>query len=721
MATTTRKKKTTKKKTPTPTTGKLDYTPVFAFHGVPLESSGTQFVGDCPFCEYEGKFFVNEETGQWQCKHGKCGEAGNVYTFLHKRYLALLNTPNEKKLASLAANRGLDSDAVTAAGVVYDANNGRYLVPVYNRNHALVNLKAYSSSRRKFYNTPAPIIAHLYGAQKLANAEDTVLICEGEWDAIALEWCLEKIPKARRPKMTIVAVPGADAVTPKIFTDKVIELLEGKQVVLLFDNDEAGNRGAAKLAGLLSSNGVTDLWTVNWPSSFPEKYDVSDHITKLKLPPEKAWQQLFELVEPVSDELKISGESSHIVEDLPKLPPRTKFSQVISDFRRHGVHINKDLEGGLALTAAVGISNELPGDPLWLFLVGASGSGKSLLLESAIPSRSYVYRTTTTYSDLISGARGEGEERSSLIHELVNKTFLIKDYTAVLTLPVMDLQKLNGLLRDAYDGSIARSYGNGKMVTSEGYFSIIAGCTPKIHSHMTSNLGERFLKYEIAPPQGLGNRRAIEQAISGGLNSAGDVQNRKFRQSSFCSFVDGLRTRLSKTVKKQDYSSKTLNSVIALSRFVAICRSVVERDRHGALLYEASPEAATRLAKQLIKLPQALCHVYGLRKPDANVLSIVRKTAWDSAYSRIRSIYDLLYHETPNPESPASGLTANEIAESLTLPKTTTKRTLDDMLELKIIRRRNKNRKNGRAAGRPEMVYSLVKEAVEIYETCGFN
>lgn len=977
-----RKKRTSSKK--------QNFLPVFEFHGADLSKSGTQYAGICPLCEDEDPlFFVNSSTGQWDCKH--CGGHGNVYTFLHALYLVLRESTSESKLNSLAKSRRLPPAAIRDAGFVFDPDSGRYLLPIYNRLGSLVNLKAYVKEKRQFYNSPSPIISHLFNSQKLTSSKDVIYVCEGEWDAIALENVFNSIPKTRRPKGTVVAVPGAD--NTGVFTEKILPLLEGKEIVLMYDHDEAGKRGTQKLIKLLATKGITDIRILRWPESYPAGYDVSDHLYKTKIDPEKAWAQIVDWMEPATDEISKLGTitSTIIVKDLPKLEPRLRFSHVISDFRRHGAHINRDMEGGLAIAAATGLSNELPGDPLWFFLVGPSGcisgdahlkyvikkdgklvnkkggkfktlyerfhglaskgprpprtkgtvdyyipsvrddgtvflneihdvidsgvktvykvttasgksvkatsnhpfmtpdgyvpleklsvgdviwtydgkrqkktnkkkrphrkeilvkahprwikkvvngctyyrvkeyqavieadkngmslkeyvnylnncteqeanslwcipegvnvhhidenphnnelsnlllldhtdhvkehwepiypsttedrivsikklgkeqvydlkvadpyknfvvegfavhnSGKSMILDATMASDNYLYRTTTNYQDLLSGHKGEDEENTTLLKKLINRTFVVKDWTAIMGMPREAQQEMNGLLRDAYDGLVSRSYGHGKEVLVEGFFSFLAGVTNKIHSQSNSHLGERFLKYEIAGAQGLGNKKAILQAISGGMRSAEDIRDRKYRQASFCSFVDTLRENIKKRPKNHTVAQSTIASVVAMSQFVAICRAVVERDRAGALLYEASPEAGTRLGKQLIKLPQALCHVYGLKKPDQIVLDIVAKTAWDSAYSRIRKLYTTLYAHTPNPEDPKSGLTTNEIVEMTLWPKTTVKRTLEDMRELGVVRARVRSRA---ASGRPDVLYRLLKEAREIYRACGF-
>ena len=36
-------------------------------------------ISDCPFCGKASKLYVNTESGMWDCKHGTCGQAGNLW------------------------------------------------------------------------------------------------------------------------------------------------------------------------------------------------------------------------------------------------------------------------------------------------------------------------------------------------------------------------------------------------------------------------------------------------------------------------------------------------------------------------------------------------------------------------------------------------------------------------------------------------------------------
>ena len=56
----------------------------FTCHGVQFvgTSGDNEFYGSCTFCGDQKHFYVNGETGQFNCK--KCSEEGNTFTFLDK-------------------------------------------------------------------------------------------------------------------------------------------------------------------------------------------------------------------------------------------------------------------------------------------------------------------------------------------------------------------------------------------------------------------------------------------------------------------------------------------------------------------------------------------------------------------------------------------------------------------------------------------------------------
>jgi len=94
----------------------------------------------------------------------------------------------------------------------------------------------------------------LYLAGTLTDA-DTVAICEGELDTLLLWQCLQTEPDLRH----IVVTPGSQSPHPRA---EWLTLLTRRRVLLLFDQDEAGQRGASRW-----QNQLPDSVVVHWPAA----------------------------------------------------------------------------------------------------------------------------------------------------------------------------------------------------------------------------------------------------------------------------------------------------------------------------------------------------------------------------------------------------------------------------------------------------------------------
>ena len=91
------------------------------------------------------------------------------------------------------------------------------------------------------------------GSSSLASW--TAWVAEGEWDGLALQDLLERA----HSEDVVVAVPGAG-----VFKKSWVNLFDGRNVILSYDNDNAGVKGRDKAIGLLS--GVAgSLRTICWP------------------------------------------------------------------------------------------------------------------------------------------------------------------------------------------------------------------------------------------------------------------------------------------------------------------------------------------------------------------------------------------------------------------------------------------------------------------------
>jgi hypothetical protein len=694
---------------------------IFAFHGVnvdpknPVRSNG-HAVADCPFCEKPGHFYIRVEgesekgsPGSWDCK--RCGKKGNVYTFLHSLYAQCCATTKPDQLVALRDHRNTRTHSV-GAGVpasayeelAWNPLTGRWLIPITNTEGAISNLLSYDPAAAKPFACPTPNLnLHPWNSRALGPNQqercDEILVCEGVWDALSLQWLLSRVPVSRDAKeYAVVGLCGAQN-TP----DSFLQALAGKPVTFFFDHDEAGDTGLRKaLDGLRKLNQSYPVRAVTWPESYAQGYDVADYVSQTNQKAFIAWRDLYDLTEATTVGAALASREST---PLPRLN-RTSFNAVQGDFTKTGVEMTDKMREGLAIACATVLSKEIPGDPLWMFLIGPSGSGKSLVLETLTESEDHVvYETSMTSRSFLSGFAC-GDDDPSILARVTDppKCLVLKDYTTVITLPAQELETLYGLMRDAYDGRVERTFGNNVTRSYRGYFSVVAGVTPEIHTLGHSHLGERFLKYELAGKTNLASDKAIMAALRSGMDAAQDREGKRHRQAAVCSFVTHLIENFDAIPTIPEAS---LARIIALAKVVAMSRSRVSRDEHGVAKYEGSAEAPTRVAKQLAKLAQSLTIVFGEETVGKRALDICAKVAWDTSYGIKRDALQAL-------ADAEGGLTIEGLGEALDIPMSPAYRTLRDLRDLSLATRRKIPRaKNKR--GQPMYQYSLSPVVEEIF------
>ena len=238
-------------------------------HGVNFtHASGEQMVGDCPFCSKAGHFYANPSTGQWDCK--SCGEEGNVLTFLGLITNCYAEQVTSKHLSQLAKDRGLPDGAFAPWEIGYE--DGTWFLPVRSEKGTVWDIRRYDPRKKTIRSTPGCKV-QLYGADQLVpeNEGCRIWVTEGEWDCIALNWLLCQMD---RDEDLVVGVPGA-----AVFKERWPDLLgaaKPSEILLCYDNDKAGGRGAAKAFSRL--DGRFRLRSLNWPDTLPKGYDVRDLI-----------------------------------------------------------------------------------------------------------------------------------------------------------------------------------------------------------------------------------------------------------------------------------------------------------------------------------------------------------------------------------------------------------------------------------------------------------
>lgn len=329
-------------------------------HGVEFTRvDGREHKAECPFCG-KAALSVNQDEGFFKC--WGCSKGGNKYNFLQLYYDLRYTETTANQLKRLSKLRNLPVEAFEMAEVAYDSSSKRWLIPVRSREGSMVNLRHWNpdqkmeEGKKPFLMNTGGCCAHLYNLERLDNAPK-VIICEGEWDCMAMEWMLLQ---NKEKNYSVVSAPGAD-----IFKEDWAKHFIDKEVLIAYDHDEAGQRGTTKVADVLrKGTKCKGLKAIKWPESYVEKFDIRDYVGKNQKKPKKAFAQL----KGMFASLELHDEKSLGL-------VRTTFKEVIKDYKKH-IYLTQDMEDGLAIIIATVFTNVILDDPycpVWMFLTGPSG------------------------------------------------------------------------------------------------------------------------------------------------------------------------------------------------------------------------------------------------------------------------------------------------------------------------------------------------------------
>lgn len=634
----------------------------FEQHGVIFtDQQNDEALGACVFC-HGGKMSVNIESRLWRCF--TCGTTGNFNKFLALRAAEYRKSLIGKPIKDLAELRGIKPTTFRQWGVGWSGTF--YSIPeAGNPRGAVTNIRKYAPGSKTMATagSHASMIAPL---EQLGDSQ-VVWVCEGEWDGMA--WW--EVLSALGMHNLIYSVPGAST-----FPRQSLELLAGKDVVLLFDADEAGRLGMIA-AGRKLDGIATSVRYLKWPAGTPNGFDLRD----LYLQQERNAKRVFDTVaglltatleEPL--EVKADAVSVHTSDSDGGLNGEGLHPSQVETIFQHWLSMKTT--DPLDIMFGSLFANRLPGDPLWLLLVAPPGGMKTELLMSLSRAPLLTSTTTLTPHSLISGANFAGGD-PSLIPRLNKKVLVIKDLTTILEMNQTQRDEIFGILRDAYDGKIEKVFGNGVVRRYNSKFGLLAGVTPVIESVNRTNatLGERFLKYKIKQHD---NKQATENAIRQAL---ANIKNN-----------DRMRTELADCGRAvlawqppdgyiPELSEEMTERFVGLARWVAMLRGVVDRERYtGRVQYKPMTEVGTRLAKQLCKLAYGIAIYRREAEITESVYRLIVEVAQDTAPDRVEEIVHQMYSHDPDDFK-----STKDVAHWCKFPDDTIRYILQDLVLLKIV------------------------------------
>lgn len=636
---------------------KSNRTKIAAFeqHGVVIASENdTQYIASCPFCGAYQKMYISKEGSVWDCK--VCGMEGNLKTFFAERMKQYRKNITKEHKQKIQEEKGIRPNTLTAWGVGYATDKKFFAIPISNGSPEHVhNIKRYTPGPgSKMINTKDCRVDFLHPLERVDSSR--VWICEGEWDAMAL-W--QAMPKAH--KEDVVAAPGCNIVP----VNESLSQFQNRDVVLAFDNDVPGQKGAVKLAKTLQPI-ARSVRCVKWPSETPEGYDVRDFFVKDK-------HKFFGLIELVQDAPR--EELLPVSEEKPKYTGMgVSPLEVMKVFSKW---LYLDSFDCLDVLFGTVFANRLPGDPVWMFLVAPPGGAKTELILSLRDAPGTISTSSLTPASLITGQQFNSENDPSLIPQLNHKILFIKDFTAILNLNQVQRDEIFGILRDAYDGFCEKHFGWGKR-HYQSTFGILAGVTPVVEQMNAENvsMGERFLRYNLYLKEA-GHQDQSREAIRRALSNTekNDDMKRELRE------IAHRVVNVDVSNKHPSVPEDMQHRIVLLAELVSRMRAAVSRDKYTReVMTKPVHEVGTRLAKQLKKLAQGIAIYNRENVVSGKTYQILIKVARSTIPSRNEDILRQLYiHDE---------LDTKELAKKTGLPSLTIRSVMENMMLLGIVRKR---------------------------------
>jgi len=323
----------------------------------------------------------------------------------------------------------------------------------------------------------------------------------------------------------------------------------------------------------------------------------------------------------------------------------------------------------IPLVCATILSNRMPGDPLWIMLVGGSSSGKSEVLNCVMGIPFVFQVSTLTPNTLLSGASVKGKEASLLLRMPRSAVICMKDFTTILSMTKEDQQSIMSQFREVYDGLFSKSTGRGEDIVWKGKINLIAGVTEKIHvmESQFSGMGQRTLNFSL-PEQDRIKTTHRASKIASSIKDHRDMLKLEFKE-----YID-LMLPVMGTLKCEVPEDISYN-IVLVSSFATLARSPVEKTWKGDVGLVLSPEMTMRMSNQLHLLAKVFMSMNDGTLPK-DYEKILYKIAMDSIPKGRRMALKELAHY--------NNVTTKGMATKLGYPTASAKPWLEEINALKI-------------------------------------
>jgi hypothetical protein len=304
----------------------------------------------------------------------------------------------------------------------------------------------------------------------------------------------------------------------------------------------------------------------------------------------------------------------------------TEFHEVVESFG--GLLALRD-EDSIRIAIAAYIANKFSTDPVWVFIIAASSSGKSEFINALAGLEGATTMSSLTPTTFLSGFQAKNDP-SLLANIKEDAVFLLKDFTTILSLRQDDRAIIMSQLREIYDGKIEKNFGNGVIRSWKGKVGFIAGCTYSIEDAimMNATYGDRFLYWKMSDVD-------TDAAMDKQLSVVGrEKELRDAMRDTLAGFVASLGD-----LKLVPLPDKTKRSLRELCKFAVLGRGPVEWNPYTKdIVSIGRAESPMRSFKQILALATGLAIIRG-GEWDEQDWRLITKIALDAVpSSRMRTV-----------------------------------------------------------------------------------
>ena len=340
----------------------------------------------------------------------------------------------------------------------------------------------------------------------------------------------------------------------------------------------------------------------------------------------------------------------------------------------------------LAALGAVA-ANLLPGDAIWIGLIGPPSCAKTEILASLSKLPFVAQAATLSPAGLLSGTptrQRHTAARGGLLNQIGQfGVLLLKDFGSILSMHHEKKAELLAALREIYDGSWTRVLGSdgGRVLTWKGKLGLLFASTNAIDSHhaLIGSMGDRFLLSRIGRAKGQ-FKRAVQHkgALTGQM------------RDELATAVAGLFA--TPLPQPTEITAAEIEQIDKVAELAVHLRGAIERDRRtNTIDMVLGAEGTGRMGLALERL---LCGLDVLGVERARALQIVEAVALDSVPPNRRATYEFLRDQRDvmgwQPQK------TSQVAKAIRLPTITARRILEDLTAYDLIER-NPGGKSGTA------------------------